>query len=63
MKEGDEAKSKGFRSAAARDGAPAARGDGPVGRGPRLDSFPSLISASFCDELFLQQDCEGIRLG
>ena len=29
--------SEGFRSAAARDGAPAARGDGPAGRGPRKD--------------------------
>ncbi|MBR3052047.1 replication-associated recombination protein A [Candidatus Saccharibacteria bacterium] len=29
---------KGFRSAAARDGAPSARGDGPDGRGPRADN-------------------------
>ena len=29
----------GFRSAAARDGTPAARGDGPAGRDPRNDLF------------------------
>ena len=32
--------SKGFRSAAARDGTPAARGDGPAGRDPRKMSSP-----------------------
>ena len=39
LHEGDKlfVKSEGFRSAAARDGAPAARDDGPAGRGPKID--------------------------
>ena len=36
-KEGVLIKSEGFRSAAAREGAPAAHGDGPDGRDPKID--------------------------